>query len=156
MIVGAAIAGAAFYLINRYNENEQKEALAELIKSLQQSKASSNALKDAVNDPKASLVVEKALNIIITGEGYYYYQDQDCSNMQGCTLDGISSIIANEKSRTKEKELMILIKEKEGASFKQSVELLDQITKAGIAPGHFAQIELSEKEKNCIQHFKEK
>ena len=88
--IGAVIAGAAFYLINRYNENEQKEAFAELIKY--SNPASSNALKDAVNDPKASLVVEKALNIIITGEGYYYYQDQDCSNCRAAHSTASSAI----------------------------------------------------------------
>lgn len=156
MIIGAAVTSSIFYIINRYNENEEKEALAELIKSLQQSKNSSDAIKDAMNDPKAALVVDKALNIIITNNGYYYYLDHDCSNLQFSSPGGIGSIIADEKARTKEKEIMILIKEREGSSFKQSVDLLDEITKSGIQPGHFAQVELSEKEKNCIQHFKEK
>jgi hypothetical protein len=49
---------------------------------------------------------------------------------------------------------MIIIKKMPEATFKNSIDLLDMIGNAGIAPGHFAQIDITEREKNCLKYYK--
>ena len=74
--------------------------------------------------------------------------------MKQADLVNIKTILQEEKNQTKAADLMIIIKMAEGTTYKNSIDLLDVITQAGIPAGHFAEVNMSEREKNCLQHYK--
>ena len=155
MFIGAVITSGIFYFINKNNENEQKENLAEIIESIKKGQASDLQANQTINDSNTTFAIPTALSIVVGGnDNFYYYRDNDCSKIEKISFLSISDLLKNEIKRTKTADLMILIKLSPEASYKNSIDLLDAITVAGIPPGHFAEIDLSEKEKNCIQNYK--
>ena len=155
MIIGAALASAVFYFINQREENEQKENLKAFLEMAKQKQASNQQATETLNDPSSSLVLGSALTIVIVANDvFYYFRNNDCSKMDKADLTGITDLLKQEKQQQKEKDLMIIIKTAAGSTFRNSIDLLDAITMAGIPSGHFAEVDLSEKEKYCIQHYK--
>lgn len=155
IIIGASLASAVFYFINQREVTNQKENLAEIVELLKQGQAKREQTKEAINDPEKSFVVPAALNIIIAAsDEYFYFRDNDCSKLEKTGITGINTLLNEEMKNSKPCDLMILIKMAPGSTFKNSIALLDIISKTGIPPGHFAEIEISENEKNCLQNYK--
>jgi hypothetical protein len=155
LIIGAAIASGVFYYIRLKEDNEQKEQLKALIESIKQGQATNLQTSETINDPNAALLIRSALTIIIgNGDEFYYYRNSDCSKIEKTNLPFISNLLKDEKARTKPDDLMIIIKSAEQSTYKSAIDLLDAINLANIPAGHFAQIDLSEKEKICIQQYK--
>ncbi len=155
MFIGAAITSGIFYFINKSNENEQKESLAEIIESIKKGQASDIQANQTINDSNTTFAIPTALSIVVGGnDNFYYYRDNDCSKIEKINFLSISDLLKNEMKRTKTVDLMVMIKLSQEASYKNSIDLLDAITVAGIPPGHFAEVALSEKEKNCIKNYK--
>jgi len=155
IIIGASLASAVFYFIRQRDDTNQKENLAEIVELLKQGQAKRENTKEAINNPEKSFVVPAALNIIIAArDEYFYFRDNDCSKLEKTDIPGINKILIEEIKQVKPGDLMILIKMAPGSTFKNSITLLEMISKAGVEPGHFAEIELSEKEINCLQNYK--
>ena len=151
ILIGAAITSVVFYFINKNEQRENAEALLELLK-LEQAKEKQTTA--TLNDPGSTLSAS-ALTIVMASNNELLYFRGDCSKIEKTDLVSVKEILATEKKRSRPQDLMIIIKDQEGASFKNSIDLLDAITTAGIPAGHFAQIDLSEKEKYCIQNYKQ-
>lgn len=154
-IIGAAITSAVFYFFILKKEQDQKENLAEIVELLKQGKLNNEQKTEAINDPSTSFALKVALTILIAAQDeYYYYRENDCGKLEKTDLTNINILLNEEKKQRKPEELMILIKMAPGSTIKNSITLLDMISKAGVEPGHFAEIELSEKEINCLQNYK--
>lgn len=152
MIIGVAITSAVYYFININDEKENTAALLELLK---QEQAKNKQTNETLNDPTYTMDIKSSLTIILSAnDEFYYYGDKDCNKLEKSNFTFVSEILETEKKRTKNDNLMIIIKTSPGASFKNSIDLLDAITKAAIPPGHFAEMDLSANEKNCITNYK--
>ena len=155
MIIGAAITCGVFYYINKQNENEARENLRAFLASMKDSKTTQANLDEALNDPKASMILLSAITVIANAnDELYYYKGNDCSKLIKTDFVNIKDILSTEKKYEAADELMIIIKKMPGASLRNSIDLLDAITGAGIAPGHFAEAAMTENEKNCIKNYK--
>lgn len=155
IVIGAALASGVFYFINMYEENEQKAELKELLETAKQNQAINKQSNETINDPVAMRALQYVLTVVAAGnDQFYFFRNNDCSNMEHTDLVSMTALLKDQKKRIKPDELMIIIKLTTEASYKNSIDLLDAITSAGIPAGHFAEVELSEKEKNCIQHYK--
>jgi hypothetical protein len=154
MFIGAAVTSGIFYYINKQNENEARENLRSLLASLKDSKTTQAKLEEALNDPKASMVLSSAITVILsTKDEIYYYKGNDCSKIEKTDFTNIKNILAAEKQHSNADELMIIIKKMPGATLRNSIDLLDAITGAGIPAGHFAEVGITDKEKNCLQNY---
>lgn len=152
MIIGAAITSAVFYYFIKQDESEARENLKDLLASVKNSKTTQQQLDELVNTSGTSGALAAALKIITTGsDELYYYTGSDCSKMIKTTMADIVTALAAEKKMIPAEKLMIIIKKIPGSSFRNSMNLLDAITAAGIGPGHFAETVITEKENNCLQ-----
>ncbi len=152
MIIGAAITSAVFYFLNNNEEKENATALLDLLK-LEQGK--SKQTNETLNDPSSQFDIKSSLTIILSAnDEFYYYQDKDCSKIEISNFTFVNEVLETEKKRTRTEDLMIIIKNLPGASYKNSIDLLDAITKVSIPPGHFTEMDLSSNEKNCITNYK--
>jgi len=155
MIIGAALTSAVFYFVNKSRENDQKENLADILALVKQGQDKNSQANETINRPGSTMALHAALSIVLTGnDDVYYYRNTDCSKIEKTNFTMINAILKSEKDNIKTEDLMILIKPTQDASFKNSVDLLDAISSAGIPAGHFAEVELSEKEKYCLQNYK--
>ena len=155
IVIGAALASGVFYYIILREENQQKEDIKALIEKAKQSQAVNQQENQTINDPTAMRALESVLTVVAAGnDRFYYFRNNDCSKMEQTDLISMVELLKEQKKRIKPDELMIIIKLTAEASYKNSIDLLDAITTAGIPAGHFAEVELSEKEKNCVQHYK--
>ena len=155
IVIGAALASGVFYYINIREENQQKEDLKALLETAKQNQAISKQANETINDPAAIRALQSVLTIIAAAnDQYYYFRNNDCSKMEKTDIVSITALLKDQKKRVNAEDLMIIIKTTAETSYKNSINLLDAITTAGIPAGHFAEVELSEKEKYCIQHYK--
>ncbi len=155
IVIGAGLASGVFYYITIREQNQQKEDLKELLTNAKQQQAISKQATETINDPAALRALQSALTVVAAGnDRFYYFRNNDCSKMEQADLNAITAILKDQKNRVRETELMVIIKLTAEASYKNSIDLLDAISAAGIPAGHFAEVELSEKEKNCVQHYK--
>lgn len=153
LITGALITSGIFYFINKNNEDDQKENVAALLEMVQKGQARNNQIQQTINDTNSTLVVHSPVTIIIdSDEQYYYYRDKDCSKIEKAPLSSIKELLADEQQ--KNKDIMIIIKKMAGTTLRNSIDLLDAIGRAGIQPGHYAEMDLSDMEKNCIKNYK--
>lgn len=155
MLIGAVITSAIFYLVNKKNEDELRDSIKEMINKSNQSKVISDNLKEAMNDPKTMIIADRAITIVLAPrDELYFYPSNDCTQMNVADYTTIRSILEREKNRKNPDDLMIIIKKMAGASFKNAVDILDAINDEGIPAGHFAEIDLTDRENNCIHTFK--
>ncbi|MEO6488529.1 MAG: hypothetical protein ABIO04_01205 [Ferruginibacter sp.] len=155
MIIGSLITCGVFYFLDLKSQNDEKENVKTLLESIERKEVANKKMNEAINDSNATLIAHSPLTIIVTAtDELYYYREKDCNKIEKINAASISEILEEEKNRKKEDDLMIYIKTVEGADFKKSINLLDAIGRAGIQPGHYAEINLSEKEKNCIKNYK--
>ena len=155
MIIGAAITSGIFYYVNKQNEDEARENLKAFLASMKDSKTTQERLDEALNDPKATLILSTAMTVITApNDELFYYKGNDCGKLIKTDLINMKEIFSIEKKIVPAAELMIIIKKIPGASLRNSIDLLDAITAAGIPAGHFAEVKITENEKNCLQNYK--
>lgn len=155
MIIGAAITSGVFYYIDKQEEDEAKENLQSLLASMKDSKSTQDQLNEILNDPGATMRLPNAMTIITTsGDEYYYYKGNDCSKLAKADLVMMKDILISEKKLLPADQLMIIIKKTPEAAIRNSIDLLDAISRAGIPAGHFAEVMMTQNEKNCLLNFK--
>ncbi len=154
MFIGAAISAGIFYYLKMNEENQEKEEIKALIESIRLQQAKGAQTNETINNPNSALM-QSALTVVvgITDE-FYYYRNNDCNKIAKADLVTISNLLKEEKARTRPTELMILIKVAERSTYRNAIDLLDAITMAEIPAGHFAEVDLSEREKLCITQYK--
>ena len=155
MLIGAAITSGVFYFINKQSEDEAKENLKSILASMKDSKTTQEHLDEVLNDPNATLKLSTAMTVITASSGeYYYYKGNDCSKLVKTDLLMMKDILKAEKELVPADQLMIIIKKMPGAAFRNSIDLLDAISGAGIPAGHFAEMNMTGNEKNCLSNYK--
>lgn len=153
ILIGAVVTGAACYFYIRYQDQQREDNLAEIVALLKQRQAMEEKAIETINDPNAKLMVKSALSIIVASNGdYYYFRDNDCTNMKKTNPAELDLLLADETKNNGNRQLMIIIKTAPGSLPGNSISLLDILVKAGIKPGQFAEIGISEKEKECLQN----
>ena len=67
----------------------------------------------------------------------------------------IRDVIVNKKKNTPIDDLMFVIKSDDKSTFKNAIDILDEMTISGVKPGHYAEDKISETEKMLIQKTEE-
>jgi biopolymer transport protein ExbD len=62
----------------------------------------------------------------------YYYEGLDPSKLQQTTFKGVRDIILDKKKRTDPKDFMVIIKPTQDATYKNTVDILDEMTIDGV------------------------
>ena len=67
------------------------------------------------------------------------------------SFKAIRQIIVDKKKSTPEGDLMYVIKSDDKSTFKNAINILDEMTISGVKPGHYAEDKISETEKMLIK-----
>ncbi|MBI3882674.1 MAG: biopolymer transporter ExbD [Sphingobacteriales bacterium] len=88
---------------------------------------------------------------------YYYYGQLTDPNTQfkNSSFKEIRKIILDKKKSTPIDHLMYVIKADKDATFKNSIDILDEMTINAIPPGHYAEVDISDGEAMLIHQTEE-
>jgi biopolymer transport protein ExbD len=115
-----------------------------------------------MNEPKDSKddqvkVKESGAMTILLGRAdqvYYYFGQLDplkiSEQFKSTSFKAIRDIIVTKKKGTPEGDLMYVIKSDDKSTFKNAINILDEMTISGVKPGHYAEDKISETEKKLI------
>jgi biopolymer transport protein ExbD len=80
-------------------------------------------------DEQNKLKESAALTVMPSKANYvYYYEGLDPSKLQQTTFKGVRDIILDKKRRTDPKDFMVIIKPTQDATYKNTVDMLDEMT----------------------------
>ncbi len=115
-----------------------------------------------MNEPKDSKddqvkVKESGAMTILLGRAdqvYYYYGQLDplkiSEQFKSTTFKAIREVIVTKKKATPIGDLMYVIKSDDKSTFKNAINILDEMTISGIPPGHYAEDKISDTEQRLI------
>lgn len=97
-----------------------------------------------------------ATTFILSGNNkVFYYNGALSENATGSEIletnfEGLRDIIADKKKSTPLGKLMFLIKSTPESTYKNAIDVLDEMTISNIPAGHYAEVEISEKEMKLV------
>ncbi len=112
-----------------------------------------NMPKDTDKPEEQNKAKESGALTIMLGKGdqVYYYEGQlapDGSNFKSTNFKGIRDVILDKKRRTPEDDLVIVIKPNDDATYKNTVDILDEMTIAEIK--RFALVDITPQENEVV------
>ncbi len=95
---------------------------------------------------------------VLLGKGdqvYYYFgqleADKLSQQFKSTTFKEIRKIIVDKKNGTPIGDLMYIIKSDKNSTFKNAIDILDEMTISAVPPGHYAEVDISELEALLIK-----
>ena len=86
---------------------------------------------------------------------YYYYGQLDPNTVseqfKSTTFKDIRKLILEKKNGTPIDDLMFIIKSDKNSTFKNAIDILDEMTISAIPPGHYAEVDMTPVEEMLIQ-----
>lgn len=119
-----------------------------------------NEPKDNKDDQK-EVKQSGAMTILLGRQDkvYYYFGMLDETKLseqfKSTTFKEVRDIITTKKKNTPEDDLMYIIKSDDKSTFKNAIDILDEMTISGVKPGHYAEDKISTTEKMLIQKTEE-
>lgn len=150
VLLGAILASLIwFFLIKKQNDDDRRQ-LRNLIVEIQQQQNAQSLSERILDKQDLQLAGNKTFTLIIAREGYYFYEGPNCQHLILGSLADIDKGIQKAIS-TFGSELMVIVKETADAGKTEKLTILDLLDHAGLKPGQFTSLLLSNKEKDCIQ-----
>ncbi|HMW26519.1 MAG TPA: hypothetical protein PLK54_01925 [Ferruginibacter sp.] len=84
----------------------------------------------------------------------YYYKGKFEGRLQKTSYTQVRSLILGYKKTIGTKDLMFLIKSAPGSTFKNAIDILDEMSVTEIPPGHYAEVELTQEETDKLHIIK--
>lgn len=95
---------------------------------------------------------------ILLGKGdevYYYYgqleADKLSEQFKSTNFREIRGLIVAKKKATNIDDLMYIIKSSDESTFKNAIDILDEMTICGVPPGHYAEVDMTATEQLMIK-----
>ena len=93
-----------------------------------------------------------ALTLLLAKNGVIFFYEgelkKDASNLHSCDLKDIGKVILQKKQTTNEKDFVVVIKPSEESTYKNTVDVLDQMTVNDVK--RYAMVDISPVEKDII------
>lgn len=120
-------------------------------------------MNEPKDDPNSQLKVKNSgAMTILLGKGnqvYYYYgqlvAETISEDFKSTNFAGIRKLILEKKKATPIDDLMYIIKSDEKSTFKNAIDILDEMTICAVPPGHYAEVDMVDVEKMLIQKTEE-
>ena len=122
----------------------------------------SQATAMAMNEPKDTKDDQKevkasgAMTILLgrADQVYYYFGQLDpatiSTQFKSTNFKDIRTLINDKRKSTPEGDLMYVIKSDDKSTFKNAINILDEMTISGVKPGHYAEDKITDTEKQLI------
>jgi biopolymer transport protein ExbD len=122
------------------------------------SQSTAMPMNEPKDDPNQQLKVKNsgAMTILLGRDNqvYYYYgqlmPETISQDFKSTTFKGIRALIAEKKKSTPIDDLMYIIKSDEKSTFKNAIDILDEMTISAVPPGHYAEVAMVPVEKMLI------
>ncbi len=86
---------------------------------------------------------------------YYYFGQLEGANIseqfKSTTFKGIRALILDKKKSTPIDDLMYIIKSDKRSTFRNAIDILDEMTISAVPPGHYAEVDMNPVEEMLIQ-----
>lgn len=99
---------------------------------------------------------------ILLGKGnqvYYYYGQLDPNTVseqfKSTTFKEMRKLILDKKNATPIDDLMYIIKSDKNSTFKNAIDILDEMTISAVPPGHYAEVDMTPVEEMLIKQTEE-
>ena len=115
------------------------------------------AMNEPKDDPNNQLKVKNSgVMTLLLGKAdqvYYYYGELTDPNKQfkSSNFKDIRQYIVSKKKATPIGDLMYIIKADKDATYKNAVDILDEMTISAVPPGHYAEVDMSDVEAHLIK-----
>ncbi len=115
------------------------------------------AMNEPKDDPNNQLKVKNsgAMTLLLgkADQVYYYYGELTDPNSQfkSSNFREIRPLIAAMRNKTPIGDLMYIIKADKEATFKNAINILDEMTISNVPPGHYAEVDMSDTEAQLIK-----
>jgi len=127
------------------------------------SQSTAMAMNEPKDDPNQQMKVKNSgAMTILLGKGnqvYYYYgqlmPETISEDFKSTTFKGIRELILAKKKATPIDDLMYIIKSDDKSTFKNAIDILDEMTISDVPPGHYAEVPMVDVEKMLIQKTEE-
>jgi len=115
-------------------------------------------MNEPKDDPNQQMKVKNSgAMTILLGKGnqvYYYYgqlmPETISQDFKSTNFAGIRALILEKKKSTPIDDLMYIIKSDEKSTFKNAIDILDEMTISAVPPGHYAEVDMVDVEKMLI------
>jgi biopolymer transport protein ExbD len=120
-------------------------------------------MNEPKDDPDHILkVANSGAMTILLGKGdqvYYYYgqleADKLSEQFKSTTFKQIRKLIVEKKKYTDLDKLMYIIKSDKQSTFKNAIDILDEMTICDVPPGHYAEVDMTDSEELLIKKTEE-
>ena len=123
------------------------------------SQATAMNMNEPKDDPKNELKVKQSgvMTLLLGKNDQVYYYMGDLSPTEASTqfkssnFKDIRQVILDKKNATPIGDLMYIIKSDKDATFKNAIDVLDEMSISEIPPGHYAEVDMSDTEVELIR-----
>ena len=127
------------------------------------SKPTAMSMNEPKDDPENQLKVKNsgAMTILLgkADQVYYYYGELVAETIseqfKSSNFKEIRDLISAKKKATPLGDLMYIIKADKEATFKNAIDILDEMTVTAVPPGHYAEVDITDTESILIQKTEE-
>lgn len=113
--------------------------------------------KDSDPDKEVKVKESGAMTILLgkADQVYYYYGQLNpetiSQEFKVTDFTEIRNLIVEKKKSTPLDDLMYIIKSDSASTFKNAIDILDEMSICAVPPGHYAEVEISETERELIR-----
>lgn len=108
--------------------------------------------KDVPDNLRNQQPVSGALTILIAGnDKLFYYERDDLKTMQASSFSGIRSVILSKKVKTKPSDFIVILKPSREASYKNTIQILDEMNINAVI--RYAMVDIDPVEYEWIQNL---
>lgn len=116
-------------------------------------------MNEPKDDPNSELKVKNSgAMTILLGKGdqvYYYFgmlsAEEASTQFKSSNFKDIRQVILDKKKATPMDDLMYIIKSDKDATFKNAIDILDEMAINAVPPGHYAEVDISDTERELIR-----
>jgi biopolymer transport protein ExbD len=127
------------------------------------SKPTAMTMNEPKDDPDNQLKVKNsgAMTILLgkADQVYYYYgellPETISEQFKATNFTEIRKLISEKKKATPLGDLMYIIKADKEATFKNAIDILDEMSITAVPPGHYAEVDITDTESMLIQKTEE-
>ncbi len=117
------------------------------------------AMNEPKDDPDNQLKVKNsgAMTLLLgkNDQVYYYFGElsptEASSQFKSSNFKDIRQVILDKRKATPIGDLMYIIKSDKEATFKNAIDILDEMAISAVPPGHYAEVEMSDTESQLIK-----
>jgi len=108
-------------------------------------------------DSEIKVKPEGTVTFLLSAHDIIYYYTGEFNNVISKTgFNKVGELINKYNTEINEKDLMFIIKADESSTFKNAIDILDQMVLNNVPAGHYAETEITDKEIESIKKIKEK